>query len=37
MTVFQTFFEIGTAISLSVFLFLFVPIYFMYLRKKLRG
>lgn len=33
MSVFQTFFEIGSAISLSLLLFVWFPVYFMFVRK----
>ena len=33
MSVFQTFFEIGSAVAVSLFMFLFLPVYFMFLRK----
>jgi hypothetical protein len=35
-SVFQTFFEISVGLSLGFFLFLFLPIYFLYLRKKIK-
>lgn len=33
MSVFQTFFEIGASLSIAIFIFLYLPIHFMFLRK----